>query len=189
MESAEELDKTFKQKYLPQLLERVNQQLQAAATEQAVEVNALATTLLCFIATSHWLVAMQVGDGLIVVRRPGQERYELLFQPDKGEYINETTFVTSANAQEDLQVRVMAEPVEFLCAATDGVEKVSVNYVDWQPHPPFFRPLDQYLQQTPEPLPADLQEFLEREDLQQRTTDDKTLLIAHWPDSHRGDLD
>ena len=106
--------------------------------------------------------------------------YQLLFQPDKGEYINETTFITSTNALEEMQIAVLAKPVEFICAATDGVEKVAINYVDWQPFPPFFEPLEQYLQTTEEPLSADLKEFLEREDLNARTTDDKTLLLALW---------
>jgi hypothetical protein len=112
--------------------------------------------------------------------KPVGGAYQLLFRPDKGEYINETTFVTSANALADMQIRVLAEPLEFVCAATDGVEKVAINYATWQPFPPFFQPLEQYLQQSDNPLEEDLKEFLERKELNDRTTDDKTLLLAVW---------
>jgi len=163
----------------PQLLFQIQQQLERQAHEKQLKIQDLATTLLVFIATSKWLAAMQIGDGFILIKPLG-ENYQLLFQPDKGEYINETTFITSTNALEEMQIAVLAEPVEFICAATDGVEKVAINYATWQPFSPFFQPLEQYLQTTEEPLSADLKEFLEREDLNARTTDDKTLLLALW---------
>ncbi|MBF0477696.1 MAG: protein phosphatase 2C domain-containing protein, partial [Deltaproteobacteria bacterium] len=69
----------------------------------------MACTLLAFVATPDWLAAMQVGDGAMVVRTAGGE-YELLFTPDKGEYINTTTFVTSANAGQVLQTKMIRRP-------------------------------------------------------------------------------
>jgi hypothetical protein len=162
------------------LLTKVQREFHAVTKVSQAEFPELATTLLVFITTSKWLVAMQIGDGFILIKPVGG-KYELLFQPDKGEYINETTFVTSTNAVAEMQIRILAEPVEFICASTDGVEKVAINYADWQPFSPFFEPLEQYLQTTVQPLEEDLKEFLEREDLNNRTTDDKTLLLALWP--------
>ena len=66
-------------------------------------VHYLACTLLVFIATPEWVAAMQIGDGFMVVHSQDAE-YQLLFEPDKGEFFNETTFVTSANALEEMQV-------------------------------------------------------------------------------------
>jgi hypothetical protein len=176
--SQQELTNIFKRLF-PKLLTQVQQQLQQQGQHQQLELSELATTLLVFIATSKWLAAMQIGDGFILIKPVGGV-YQLLFQPDKGEYINETTFITSANALAEMQIRVLAKPTEFICAATDGVEKVAINYANWQPFPPFFQPLEQYLQTTEKPLETDLKEFLEREDLNARTTDDKTLLLALW---------
>ncbi|MEY2985136.1 MAG: hypothetical protein RLZZ568_1753 [Cyanobacteriota bacterium] len=176
--SEETLSAIF-ERFFPLLLTKVDKGLHAVAQKSNVEFPDLATTLLVFIATSQWLAAMQIGDGFILVKPVGGA-YQLLFRPDKGEYINETTFVTSANALADMQIRVLAEPLEFVCAATDGVEKVAINYATWQPFPPFFQPLEQYLQQSDNPLDEDLKEFLERKELNDRTTDDKTLLLAVW---------
>ena len=174
-----ELTKIF-QKLFPQLLAHIQQTLEEYAKKEQLDIKDLATTLLVVLVTSKWLAAMQVGDGFIVFKPVGGD-YQLLFQPDKGEYINETTFVTASNALQDIQIRVLAKPVAFICMATDGVEKVSVNYTNWEPFPPFFQPLEEYLQQTENPLDEDLKEFLEREDLNKLTTDDKTLLLAFWP--------
>ncbi|MFM6062148.1 MAG: PP2C family serine/threonine-protein phosphatase [Microcystis panniformis] len=159
------------------LLAYVQQILQKEAEKEQLDINDLATTLLVVLVTSKRLAAMQIGDGFIVFKPLGGN-YQLLLQPDKGEYINETTFVTSSNAVEDMQIKVLTEPVAFICVATDGVEKVSIDYKNWQPFPPFFQPLEEYLQQTETPLQEDLKEFLEREDLNKLTTDDKTLLLA-----------
>lgn len=178
--TAEELKKVFEQVY-PKLVAFVLEKLQAEAESNNYALADLACTLLVFVVTPDWLAAMQIGDGFILIKPVGDD-YQLLFQPDKGEYINETTFITSKNALEEMQIKVLEKPVAFLCAATDGVESVSVNYRNWQPFSPFFKPLELYLQDTEHPLDKDLKEFLEREELNARTTDDKTLLLALWSD-------
>jgi Protein phosphatase 2C len=104
----------------------------------------------------------------------------LLFSPDKGEFANETTFVTSTNASADMQVQVIPSSIEFICAATDGLERVALRISDWTPFPPFFHPLNEYLEETPNPQhdKAYLKNFLDSERLNQKTQDDKTLLLC-----------
>lgn len=168
-----------------ELVESVRSQLNQTATQIDGELKDLASTLLVFIATPDAIAAMQIGDGFIVTRSPEGE-YELLFQPDKGEYINETTFVTSDHALEAMQVKVLPTESHFICAATDGVERVSLNLSQWQPFSPFFEPLESYLQETNDPEAEDtyLKDFLNSDRLNARTTDDKTLLLSLWcPDA------
>ena len=88
-----------------------------------------------------------------------------------------------------MQVKVLQQTPEFICAATDGLEGVAIRQSDWTPHPPFFQPFDEYLAETPEPeeAPTYLEPFLTSDRLNERTTDDKTMLLAHLrsaPDSH-----
>ncbi|MEB3122701.1 MAG: PP2C family serine/threonine-protein phosphatase, partial [Snowella sp.] len=137
-----------------QLIESVRSRLSIVATEMEGTLSDLASTLLVFIATPHWLAGMQIGDGFMVIRDKNAT-YRLLFQPDKGEYINETTFVTSDHAIDTLQVKVLTEVPTFICAATDGVERVSLNLVQWMPFAPFFEPLENYLQETENPEEED----------------------------------
>ena len=144
----------------------------------------LACTLLVFVATPNWVAAMQIGDGFIAVRCQ-QEGYQLLFPPDKGEYVNETTFVTSANALRSLRVEVITGKPEYIFAATDGLERVAIKMSDFTPFAPFFAPFEEYLQETSNPEKEDtyLMSFLNSERLNSRTDDDKTLLLCCYDDN------
>lgn len=160
-------------------LTRVSSCLQKHATIHDYPVHELACTLITFIATPDWIAAMQIGDGFMVVRC-NEEDYQLLFKPDKGEFANETTFVTSKTALDELQVRLLIGQQQFICASTDALERVAIRLSDWTPFPPFFKPLEEYLWETSQPETDDtyLMQFLESERLNDRTNDDKTLLLC-----------
>lgn len=151
------------------------------AANHGYSIEDLACTLLVVIATPVWVTAMQIGDGFITVRFQQQEP-QLLFQPEKGEYINETTFVTSANALAQMRVCVKLGYPEFICVATDGLERVAIRMSDWTPFAPFFQPLEEYLRETSAPEQEDeyLRSFLDSDRLNARTDDDKTLLLCFY---------
>jgi Protein phosphatase 2C len=140
----------------------------------------LSCTLLTFIATPSWVAAMQIGDGFMVVSAATETTspYQLLFSPSKGEYINETCFVTSPSAIEQMQVGIYPHPPQFICAATDGLERVALRLSDWSPFSPFFKPFEDCLRLAPEQASDYLQAFLASERLNARTDDDKTLLLC-----------
>ncbi len=154
--------------------------LEAEATQGEFPLRELGCTLLSFIASDSWIAAMQIGDGFIVCQPLESEEYELLFRPDKGEFINETLFVTSKGAIQELQFSFQHGPQKFICAATDGLEKVAISYQNWAPHQPFFKPFKDCLQLIPEPTEQHdyIQTFLESDRLNARTDDDKTLLLC-----------
>lgn len=139
----------------------------------------LACTLLVFVATPNWVAAMQIGDGFIAVRCQ-RSAHQLLFPPDKGEYVNETTFVTSANALQAMRVEVCIGKPEYIFASTDGLERLAIRMSDFTPFAPFFQPLEEYLQETSNPEQEDeyLTSFLNSDRLNARTDDDKTLLLC-----------
>ena len=171
-------NKTKLEKLFIKIVEQVVITLKKEAATKKYSVDDLACTLLVVIATPDGIAAMQIGDGFITVRYPDSP-FQLLFEPDKGEYINETTFVTSTNALEDMNVVVQAERPEFICASTDGLERLAIRFSDWTPHAPFFKPLEDYLRET-ENLESDkyLDDFLNSEKLNARTDDDKTLFLC-----------
>ncbi|MCM1984580.1 PP2C family serine/threonine-protein phosphatase [Lyngbya confervoides] len=156
------------------------ERLMAEAQHKNFALKELNCTLIGFIATPDWMAAMQVGDGFIVLQHSNSAVFELLFQPEKGEYINETLFITSPGALDQLRVSVQLGCPEFIAAATDGLEKVAIRYQDWLPHAPFFRPFKDCLQHfaTGEEQQSYLQTFLESDRLNAKTDDDKTLLIC-----------
>lgn len=167
---------------------RSQTQMAQRATAQSWELEDLACTLLAFLATPSWVAAMQIGDGFVVVSYGQAERggvpanadYQLLFRPDRGEFANQTTFVTAADALATMQVKVVAQPPRFIAVATDGIERVALRLQDWTPFAPFFSPLEEYLVETPNPEADDdyLMGFLTSERLNQKTDDDKTLVLC-----------
>jgi serine/threonine protein phosphatase PrpC len=166
-------------KLFTKVVSKVSFGLEKQAINHGYCVDDLASTLLAFIATPDWIAAMQIGDGFIVTRSQKTD-YQLVFQPDKGEFVNQTTFVTSANALSEMQVKVLLHPPTFICASTDALEKVAIRLRDWTAFSPFFQPLEEYLCETLEPKQDDeyLINFLESDRLNDRTDDDKTLLLC-----------
>ncbi|MEH2313868.1 MAG: PP2C family serine/threonine-protein phosphatase [Nostoc sp.] len=175
---SQEFSQTEADKLFTKTVKKVIVELGKQAAKRDYSVNDLACTLLVFVATPDWVAAMQIGDGFIV-RRSQESEYELLFQPDKGEFANETTFITSTNALKDMRVKVIPKKQEFICASTDGLEKVAIRLSDWKPFLPFFKPLEEYLHESVNPKEDKyLIEFLNSERLNSRTDDDKTLLLC-----------
>jgi serine/threonine protein phosphatase PrpC len=162
---------------------RSQAQLTQKANTQGWHPEDLACTLLAFLATPNWIAALQIGDGFMVVHYgQSQGEYNLLFQPDRGEFANQTTFVTAAEALTSMQVRIVGQSPRFIAVATDGLEKVALRQKDWAPFAPFFRPFEEYLDETPHPETDDayLVDFLASERLNQKTDDDKTLLLCRF---------
>ncbi len=166
------------------LLNAVLTALAQHASQKDCQIHDLAATLLAFIATPQWLTALQIGDGFMVVR-PVDGDYQLVFQPDKGEFANQTTFVTSTNVVDDMQLLVCSTPLAFICASTDALERVAIRLKDWTPFPPFFQPLDELLVETEQTDPINaahdyLTAFLTSDRLNDRTDVEKTLLICRF---------
>jgi hypothetical protein len=151
---------------------------------------AFATTLTCAVVAGGWLVAGQVGDGAVVAR--GQEGNLLsVTTPVRGEYANETYFLTAPTALEQLEVKALRQDVTELALMTDGLLKLALVLPDYSPHPPFFDPLLRFAAQAgPE---ADAQEkleaFLTSERVSARTDDDKTLVLVAWIDPERSEAE
>ncbi|NET10260.1 MAG: protein phosphatase 2C domain-containing protein [Merismopedia sp. SIO2A8] len=173
-------------------LKTVQNALQIQAQQGGYPINSLACTLLGFVATPTGLAAFQVGDGFIVVQlatdpdsQAPSSPYQLLFPPDKGEYANQTTFVTSEEAIATLQSHVLLQAPTFICASTDGLDPVAIRRPDLIPFAPFFQPLNDYLAETTNPEQDDtyIMTFLQSERLNQRTDDDKTLLLCRYSHS------
>ncbi len=170
--------------FFSEIVKEVVSALSTQAKSNNYSIDDLACTLLVVVATPEGIAAMQIGDGFITVRYPEQDP-QLLFPPDKGEYINETTFVTSSNALKDMKVVVQPGQPEFVCASTDGLERLAIRMSDWTPFTPFFQPLEQYLRETNNLEKSDeyLLSFLNSDRLNARTDDDKTLFLCLYDSS------
>jgi hypothetical protein len=149
--------------------------LERKAREMGCQPKDLATTLIAYIATPSWVGLMQVGDGFIVFRRSDEEEYELAFPPEKGEYANTTTFVTSSDAIQKMQVGIVTESVDFVCASSDGLERIALQWGSpVRAFPGFFKGVEGMLR-------ADkykLEEWMRSDPKLKAKTDDDLSIVA-----------
>jgi hypothetical protein len=143
------------------------------------EPHDLATTLIIMLATPFVVAVSQIGDGLAVAQ-DSTGGLSALTVPKCGEYINETTFLTAADALNTAQIKVWREKIVNIGVLTDGLQMLALNMIVGEPHKPFFLPLFAFVAQTEDKLIAqeELVKFLCSERISQRTDDDLTLVIA-----------
>jgi hypothetical protein len=163
-------------------VENLKLKLKSEARKYKACLDDFACTLLVFVATPSWLAAMQIGDGFIVIR-PKNGSYRLVFQPTKGEFFNETESVTSQNALQELNFYFKEIELQFICAATDGIENISLDKEKqrgWHPSAKFFSPLEEHMLSNDgrEQKEVDLDKFLNSNKINSSTKDDKALLIC-----------
>lgn len=163
------------------LLNSVRTALARQAADAGLPVREFACTLLGAVMAADRALFLQIGDGAIVIG--AESDYRPVFWPQTGEYANETRFATDHDAVDHLEWTALAEPVAEIALLTDGLQLLALHYRQRQAHAPFFRPLFQRLREYPEPgCPATLAHALERflasPAVNQRTHDDKTLILA-----------
>lgn len=150
---------------------------EAAAGEK--QLQDLATTLIVMVATPEFVAVGQIGDGLAVAKDSAGNLLALTM-PAHGEFINETTFLTSPGALQTAQMRLWRENIVNVGVLTDGLQMLALNMVVSEPHKPFFFPLFDFVAKTEDKTVAKehLVRFLRSDRITQRTDDDLTLIIA-----------
>jgi hypothetical protein len=172
---------------LETVLQRVRGRIEREATDIEAEtgdehvLSQLATTFLAVACGAEWLAALQVGDGWIVTEITDGS-LQALFQPLKGEYFNESDFITSVDLPAVTQSRVIAAcDIMGITLLTDGLQAVAMDLVDGTPHAPFFQPLFRLLRDDElddRTKHDELADLLYSERVCERTDDDKTLVLA-----------
>ncbi|WP_321504392.1 PP2C family serine/threonine-protein phosphatase [uncultured Methanoregula sp.] len=133
----------------------------------------------CVIADNHaWY--FQVGDGGIVIHEePG---YSAVFWPDQGEYANTTYFITDDAFLSHLCQLRSDTPPDEIALFTDGLQNLVLSFSKRTPHAGFFRPLFETLRKSPGGengvLTEQLRTFLLGREINERSDDDKTLILA-----------
>ena len=151
-----------------------------------------ACTLLAAIVgpTSVWSV--QIGDGLIVFDGLEQERYAFAFWPDSGEYVNTTRFLTDDDYKIRCRSDRLSRPITHLALLTDGLQMLALDYASALIYTHFLAPMFAVVTTSTDPLTlqTNLRGFLNSPRFNERTDDDKTLLLASrcpaLPDSPDG---
>ena len=139
-----------------------------------------ACTLNGSVIGSNYSIYFQIGDGGIVINS-GHE-YQPIFWPEQGEYINTTYFISDESFLEHLNIKQMDCSPNEIALFTDGLQNLVLSYSQKTAHNGFFSPLFDYLRKNPcnefVDLSTPLHTFLNRTEINDRSDDDKTLILA-----------
>lgn len=149
--------------------------VQAAAA--SVAPRELACTLLVAVLGPASAAFAQIGDGVIVTGDAGI--YTHVFWPDNGEYQNTTYFLCENNYAEHVRV-TLSPAANEVAMSTDGLQMLALKYADKTVHSPFFAPMFRALRaaENAADLAGPLKDFLDSPAVNERTDDDKTLILA-----------
>jgi hypothetical protein len=154
-------------------------EVEAAAAAANTAPRDMAATMILAVAAPTWVCCAQIGDGA-VVRATGEDAFAGLTVPSGGEYVNETTFLVSPGALDQVQYASCGEAVPFLALLSDGLQRLALVLPGGQPHAPFFQRMRKFVGQVPdfEQRQAELASFLGSTHVQSRADDDLTLVLA-----------
>ena len=174
------MGQSLRQEDVVQWVSALRAQLAALAETAQVPIREYACTLLTAVIGPHFGVFSQIGDGGIVAARHGL--LEPVLWPDRGEYANETRFLTDENALGSLQYTLWDTSSDELALFSDGLQCLALVYESRTVHIPFFSPMFAVMHQTAAEscpgLSAQLAAFLASARVNERTDDDKTLVLA-----------
>ena len=152
----------------------------ARAQDEGQRLKDYACTLIGVIIADDHALAFQIGDGCIVVGDKGG--YRTVFWPEQGEYANMTFFVSDDDFLEHVRIAREEIPPDEIALFTDGLQNLVLSFSTRTVHEGFFRPLFTALRKKPENGGADLTQHLialfSRDDVNARSDDDKTLILA-----------
>lgn len=168
----------------PELLDLWTNGIHEAIREKAFTSEQIprdfACTFLALIAGQTSAIAAQIGDGAIVIGNNGT--YETVIWPQSGDYVNATYFITDDSFISNLHVTPIDKPVEEVAVFTDGIQMLALHYATQTVFEPFFRPMFDTLRKEPpgerHNLNKSLVEYLDSPLINERTDDDKTLILA-----------
>ncbi len=161
------------------VLDTIRSKIEETALERSVTSRELACTLVAAAVGPTYAIYFQIGDGAAVARHDGV--LSPIFWPEAGEYANMTYFVTDANASEHLRCDIRASTDE-LALFTDGLQRLALVFSSETAHEPFFDPMFKILRTSSDEhtdqLCVALGKFLQSDAINERTDDDKTLILA-----------
>jgi len=123
--------------------------LRNAVVDHVTPMRAFSATLSVFVATPTAVAAMRIGSGLIVSRGQSGD-YSLVFSDGPVPLQAQTGYITDPDPTERMMVTVRDGPVDFLCAASSPLDRLSLFKRNGAPQKDFFGPLDRYTSAAPD---------------------------------------
>jgi hypothetical protein len=161
-------------------LARFQGEIGVRAEAEGLAPRDFACTLLVAVVGEERAAFFQIGDGAMVVS--DGDGYAWVFWPDNGEYENLTYFATDPQAADHLRFDTVDRAVDEIALFSDGLQRLALHYQTRTAHPPFFRSLFAAVRaadgESAESLSGKLAAYLSSPQVNERTDDDKTLILA-----------
>ena len=160
----------------------IRDRLERFSKLRSVERKSFAATLVGVISIGTQSVIFHIGDGAAVGRNSVTGVWETLSWPEHGEYASTTFFLT-----DDPSVRIRiarpAQALDALAIFSDGIERLALSFANNVPHAPFFNGIIKPVEQSSitgrdHSLSIKLANYLNSAEVNERTDDDKSLIIA-----------
>lgn len=163
--------------------EKMHEELENIARKNSTDLREYSCTFLGFVLQGDEGVYFQIGDGAIVIGIDGSHALTPVFWPQNGEYQNTTHFLIEDANLSNLMVKTLSAKVNKIAAFTDGLQSLALVNNDTSVHQPFFKNMFLYLERchggnSLGELETKLEVFLNSPQVNERTDDDKTLLLA-----------
>lgn len=162
-------------------VEAIRQRIRLAAELEALTQRDYACTLMGSVIGEKAAVFFQVGDGAIVINA-AEDGLVPVFWPESGEYANMTYFVTDSDTLAHLRVKVCTVAPDEIAIFSDGIQRLALVYESKSAFKPFFEPMFETLRKSDaakcDVLSDQLALFLNSPQINERTDDDKTLVLA-----------
>lgn len=168
----------FTREGMTSLFADVRTTLLVEAERLGIAIREVACTALLMVLGPASAVFAQLGDGAIVI---GQgQNHRVVFWPEPAEYANATNFLTDDQFVHLLQFETIEEPIVEVAAFTDGLQRLALDFTARVGHPAFFQPLFNQLRTATDAqsLVEPFRNFLDSDRVNERTDDDKTLVLA-----------
>jgi len=164
------------------LAEILYDELAQEADNCQVPLNEFSSTFLGAVLYKSAAIFFQSGDG-VIIRDDGIGGYAAIWWPQNGEYINTTSFLIEDKQFPNLKISLIHEQINEIAILTDGLQMLTLNTETLTVHQPFFTSLFKWLRLAIEVddvliLNEKLSDYLSSEAINDRTDDDKTLLLA-----------
>lgn len=161
-------------------VEAARRAIHEEAQARSLTARDFACTLLAAVVGPRGVVFFQIGDGAIVAS--SGYSYGVVFWPESGPYANMTYFVTDEDALEHLQIAITSARIDEVALFSDGLQRLALSFEQLAPHAPFFEPMLGVLRKRNadecDDLGEQLAQFLGSQRINERTDDDKTLVLA-----------
>lgn len=161
-------------------LDAVRADVASLAAAREAEPRDFAATLVAAFAGPEATLILHVGDGAAVI--DGPDGWEVASWPAGGEYAGTTYFVTDDPVPR-LRITVLERPTAAIALFSDGIETLVLDPAERRPADRWFELMFAMLRGSDEAgrdrkLCRMLRWYLRRPELDERTDDDKSLLLA-----------